>query len=72
MLFLLALLHNVRFKVGRLVARKATLTREEERGEEEKQEILAHVRDLVYTEGRRGSADDLEMGALRSTGREAS
>ena len=25
-LFLLALLHNVRFKVGRLVARKATLT----------------------------------------------
>ena len=40
--------------------------------EEEKLEILAHVRDLVYTEGRRGSADDLEMGALRPTGREAS
>ena len=40
--------------------------------EEEKLEILAHVRDLVYTEGRRGSADELEMGALRPTGREAS
>ena len=40
--------------------------------EDEKLEILAHVRDLVYTEGRRGSADELEMGALRATGRETS
>ena len=37
--------------------------------EDEKLEILAHVRDLVYTEGRRGSADELEM---RATGRETS
>ena len=34
--------------------------------EEEKQEILAHVRDLVYTEGRRGSAEDFELGTLRA------
>ena len=40
--------------------------------EDEKLEILAHVRDLVYTEGRRGSADELEMGALRATERETS
>ena len=40
--------------------------------EEEKQGMMAHLRELVYTEGRRGSTEDFELGSLRAKGKETS
>ena len=40
--------------------------------EEEKQGMMAHLRELVYTEGRRRSTEDFELGSLRAKGKETS